>query len=311
MTRLHFAQISDVHISTRGDYLDMLSGRTATFLADALARLSEVEDLDFLLLSGDLFDAADLQELRCFQEVISAWHKPYYIIPGNHDRRDAGAAGGLSRQQFYRLFNPQFGTRPGRPEAQAGYWSLTVHPTVQLIGLDSTRDQDWGGTVDALQQAWLEEELVAHADKLVILAVHHPLHALAPIDEHPDWTNFVCDNGPQVLALLDDHPQVKLVLTAHHHLTQAEARGGRLHLACPALATYPCAYRSLCLTQAAGDAWQVEWRTHPAADEATIAEARERMIQAWIGEGFEAASVEAYARLALGHLRDREGRAIL
>jgi hypothetical protein len=158
---------------------------------------------------------------------------------------------------------------------------------------------------------WLRAEFAAHADKLIILAVHHPFHALAPIDDHPDWGKFVCDNGPEMLVLLDDHPQVKVVLTGHHHLTKAEILGQRLHLACPALASYPCAYRTIHLSHLGEGGWQIEWHTHFVADEATITDARQRMVSRWMSKGFEPEFVEEYARLALGSQTDRNGKARL
>jgi hypothetical protein len=38
-TNLHFAQISDIHISSLGDHHDMLSGRSADFLTDIFTEL--------------------------------------------------------------------------------------------------------------------------------------------------------------------------------------------------------------------------------------------------------------------------------
>jgi 3',5'-cyclic AMP phosphodiesterase CpdA len=242
-----------------------------------------------------------------FEQAIQTLAKPYYIIPGNHDRRNPNAAEGLTRREFAQRYNPQFQARPAAPEAQAGYWSVAVTPEVQLIGLDSIRDADWGGIIDSIQLEWLENELLTHADKLIILAVHHPFHPLAPIDKHPDWRYFVCDNGPDMLALLDQHPQVKLVLTGHHHQTKADFLGRRLHLACPAVAVYPCAYRTLRLTRLDAGAWQCEWQTYPATDKATVAEARQKMVQAAREVGFAADFVEAHAQLAYGSEQDRNG----
>jgi hypothetical protein len=159
--------------------------------------------------------------------------------------------------------------------------------------------------------AWLKNELAAHVDKLIVLAVHHPLHALAPIDQVPDWSNFVLKNGPELLTLLDSQPQVKVVLTGHHHLTKADTLGRRIHLACPALAIYPCAYRTLRFDQHSGDQWWVEWQTHQATDEANLADAHTRMLEGWIEVGFERDFVEAYVRQAWGREEDRRGRVVL
>lgn len=311
MTALHFAQISDIHISSQGDHLEMLSGRSAGFLARIVARLNQTQDLDFVLITGDLFDTTDQQERDCFQEVITVLRKPYYIIPGNHDRCSPDRADGLTRHQFARLFNPQVQARPTAPEAQNSYWSFTVQPNIQLIGLDSIRDEDWGGIIDPLQIEWLKNELATHADKLIVVAVHHPFHSLAPIDNHSDWGKFVCDNGVEMLALLDNYPQVKVLLSAHHHLTKVDTLGRRLHLACPAITSYPCAYRTLRLTRWPNGTWQIKWQTHSATNKATRAEARKRMIHRWMDAGFEESFVEAYARLALGSQNDRNGTAIL
>lgn len=308
MTNLYFAQISDIHIASTGDYADMLSGRAAGILAAVVADLNRHVDLDFVLISGDLVNTPTPTNIALFEQVIQSLAKPCFIIPGNHDRRDSGAAEGLTRREFARRFNPQFSARPAAPEAQAGCWSVTVRPEVQLIGLDSIRDENWGGLIGPAQCEWLAQELAAHGDKVVILTVHHPLHSLAPIDANPDWRYFVCDNGPEMLALLDQYPQVKIVLTGHHHQTKADRLGGRLHLACPALAVYPCAYRTVRLEQTSTGGWQVEWFTHLATDDATRAEARQRMVEAWQGVGFEPDFVELHAQLAYGREWDRNGR---
>lgn len=311
MTHLHFAQISDIHISVLGDHHDMLSGRSAGFLTDILAHLNQVDDLDFVLVTGDLFDLAVQAEFDHFQEVIRTLKKPYHIIPGNHDRRALDRTEGLTRHQFAQHFNPQIQARPTAPEAQSGYWSITVQPDIQLIGLDSIVDEDWNGLIKPLQIEWLKSELAAHADKLIILAIHHPLHPLAPVDELPQWRKFVCDNGPEMLALLDAYPQVKVVLTGHHHLTKVDFLNGRLHLACPAVSIYPCAYRTLRLNRLPDDSWHVVWQTHPVAPPTTIAEARARMVKAWLNAGFEPDFVEHHAHLALGTPADRQGQAVL
>lgn len=309
MTILHLAQISDIHISATGDYEELLSARAAGFLTAVVAHLNQQEELDGVLITGDLFNTPTPQNVAIFQQVIQALRQPYYIIPGNHDRRNKNETEGLTRRDFARLFNPQFQARVVAPEGQAGYWSLTLKPEVQLIGLDSSRDADWGGMIDSTQLDWLEQELAAHADKFIILAVHHPFHPLAPIDSQPDWRNFVCDNGPELLNLLDRYPQVKVVLTGHHHQTKADMLGPRLHLACPALAVYPCAYRTLRLTGSDEGTWRIEWQTHLATDSATLAEARQRIIEAGQRVGFDPDFVELHAQLVWGSARDRQGMA--
>lgn len=310
MTHLHFAQLSDLHFSSQGDHHDMLSGRAGEFLAKAIVQLNQIQDLDFILISGDLFDTPSWEEFEFFQKSISCLQKPYYIIPGNHDRRDQTSTEGLTRHQFAQHFNPQFEDRPASPDEQVGYWSISVAPNVQLIGLDSTRDQDWGGIIDETQKVWLENELVSCADKLVIVTIHHPLHPLVPIDHNPDWTKFVCDNGSDVLELLEQHPQAKIVLTGHHHITKVDQVGQRLHLACPAMVIYPCVYRTLRIDQREDCGWHLEWATHPVTDDQTIADARQRMVSSW-STVFPKNVAANFVDSALGKPEDRAGQAKL
>jgi 3',5'-cyclic AMP phosphodiesterase CpdA len=213
----------------------------------------------------------------------------------------------LTRQQFAQYFNPQFDERPTSPDKQVGYWSISVAPNIQLIGLDSARDQDWGGSIDDAQMMWLENELIAGVDKLVIVAVHHPLHPLIPIDHNPDWTKFICDNGSEVLALLDQHPQAKVVLTGHHHITKVDQVGQRMHLACPAMVIYPCAYRTLRVKQQEDGTWQLEWSTHPVTDEQTISAARQQMLSDW-STVFPKNVAANFVNSALGNVDDRAGQ---
>ena len=62
MTQLRFAQISDVHISARGDMFDMLSGRAANFFQATVAELNQQSDLDFVLFTGDFMVEASHAE---------------------------------------------------------------------------------------------------------------------------------------------------------------------------------------------------------------------------------------------------------
>ncbi len=303
---LTFAHISDIHISSLGDHDDLLAGRAVEIFADIIDTWNQMSALDFVLIGGDLFDTADLWEFNQFQRVIKTLNKPCYIIPGNHDRRPFETTAGLTGQDFSRQFNPQFEQRPANPQAQAGYWSQAIRLGVQLIGLDSNRDKDWGGIIDDQQLTWLRYELDQHTDKLVILTIHHPLHSLHAIDDNPNYKNFVCDNGPELLALLDEHPQVKLVLTAHHHLCKADKLDQRWHLANPSIVIYPCAYRMIQLTQQS-TGWHLQWDTYTVVDEDTEAEARQRLWDSLLENNFTAEFAEEYLATVYGQKQDRAG----
>ena len=114
-----------------------------------------------------------------------------------------------------------------------------------------------------------------------------------------------------MLARLNRYPQVKLVLTGHHHQVKVDRLGARLHIACPAVAVYPCAYRTFRLRQNEHGGWSLAWQTHFITDESTRADARQRFLTEWQKVGFTLDFVEAYACLALGSAADRAGQAEL
>jgi 3',5'-cyclic AMP phosphodiesterase CpdA len=312
MPTVYFAQISDVHISELGDHHDLLAGQAPQFLANAIEHLNQLKTLDFVLFTGDLFDTASEWELAQFQASVSQLLHPYYIIPGNHDRREEEHLPGLTRHDFAQHFNPQIDQRPPHSDSQVGYWSREIIPGVQLIGLDSIKDGDWGGMVDQTQFNWLGQELKQHSEKTVLVAIHHPLHPLALIDNDPYYQRFVCDCGPKISTLLDEHPQVKLVLTGHHHLSSVDDLGGRIHIAGPSLTIYPCAYRTIRVESTADSRQRISWQTHYVLDNEMMIEARRRMVANWQTETYLGTDVIAdFVDKASGSDFDRTGALIL
>ena len=308
MSTVYFAQISDLHISELGDHHDLLAGQAIQFLTNAIEHLNQLKTLDFVLFTGDLFDTASDWELEQFQTSVGQLIHPYYVIPGNHDRREGEELPGLTRHDFARYFNPQIDQRPSHPDCQVGYWSREILPGTQLIGLDSIKDDDWGGMVDQTQFNWLRKELSRHADKTVLVAIHHPLHPLALIDNDPYYQRFVCDCASKILTLLDENPQVKLILTGHHHLSSVDNFGGRIHIAGPSLTIYPCAYRTIRLESTGESRQRISWRTHYALDDGMMAEARRRMVANWRSETRLAADVVAdFVKRAWGSDFDKSG----
>lgn len=269
---LHFAHISDIHFSRAGNNGFMLAEESPRLLRTAFQQLNERPDLDFVFISGDCLNSAHRSELDHFQGALAALKKPYFIVPGNHDG-DLSADPDIFDQRFFAAqFNPHFGQRPRT--GQAGYFSVPLAEGVQFIGLDTTIPGQTGGVVDAAQLAWLEAALREQSARLVIVGCHHPLHPLTRRDETGLWREmFVCANGQAVQGVLEGSPAVRLVLYGHHHMTRITRRGGQLHVASPALVSYPCTYRLFWVTQNA-NGWLIRWQMQPAPPEVTAEAAR-------------------------------------
>src|SRR5262249_19365606 len=86
------AQITDTHIKPHGA---LAYGRvdTAPYLARALAHLLALRPRpDVVLATGDLVDGGRPDEYRRLRDLLAPLAMPVYLIPGNHDEREALAA---------------------------------------------------------------------------------------------------------------------------------------------------------------------------------------------------------------------------
>ncbi len=302
MTTLTFAHVTDVHISETGDSWGSMGLEAPRILRECFARLNTMDDLDFVLITGDVVDQARPGEVDLFLEALATLEKPWHFVPGNHDgfiyesNRTA-----MLPAEVVAAIDPRLAEL--NPDANLAYWSRPVARGVQLIGLDSRIATDWGGTISANQLDWLGSELNAHTDALVILAVHHPLHDLGIHNEREWWNKFIANNGATVERLLDQHPNVKMVISGHHHANHMRVRQGRLTMITAALTGYPCVYRMVRL-ELTEDGWYAHVETHTAADDDTLANAREAMMSSKTAYDFDTRGPAAWVGFCVGMPRD-------
>ena len=264
-TSVYFAHVTDLHISERDQSWSTVSRLASELFVEAVEQLNRLDGLDFVLLTGDVLDTASRGEVAEFQRIVADLDRAWHFIPGNHDGFvDPHFPDALRPEEAVSLIDPRLADP--LPVAQRAWWSRSIRPGVQLIGLDSRLADDWDGVVSPPQMKWLSSQLEDHRDDLVILTVHHPLHALGEHNFRGRFTKFICSNGAEVEALLDRHPNVRLVLSGHHHANHLSlANGGkRLHVCTTALSGYQCVFRTIRLTQSGGG-WQTSVLTHSVA----------------------------------------------
>ncbi|MGF1506417.1 MAG: metallophosphoesterase family protein [Anaerolineae bacterium] len=269
-----FAHLTDIHLSAQSASWSTIDDEADDLLRETIDRLNDTADLDFVVITGDVLDVAVPSELARFTALMDKLQAPWHFVPGNHDgfidpnHPDSFAPPQAVPSIAPRMMDPV-------PYAQKARWSRQVAAGIQLIGLDSRYADDWAGTIGDEQIAWLRDELETHRDDAVLIAVHHPLHQITPRNSEPYFKNFVADNAEQVTAVLDEHPQVKMVLSGHHHANHIARIGARVHVATASLTGYPCAYR-LIRFEPQGDAYRIQISTHSPAEAATLAAGLER-----------------------------------
>jgi Icc protein len=202
--------LSDPHIGATWGGGDPVGGLAAT--VESVRRLPDRPDA--VVISGDLADNAADGEYQLVRELVAQLEAPVYVLPGNHDDRDA----------LRRCFG-----LPGPPGAPVQY-SAELGP-LRLMMLDSTRPGEVRGELDRERLMWLDAELAAAPDRPTLLAMHHP--PLATGSKAWDRIGLPATDRGALAEVLRRHSQVRRIVAGHVHRTIAGELDGRAVLAIP------------------------------------------------------------------------------
>jgi len=198
---LHFAQITDVHLSTERRCLP------ADFRGD-LARILERHDLDFIIASGDLTAGGKPEEFAAFRDIVDSLSVPVYPAAGNHDD-DSSVDAGAYRQALGPL---HYSTR-------VGPLHLVVYDgeAWQREGLSAGENGEAFPWIASTIDDWLDADLTALSpDQPILLVNHFP------------W-------GEQLYRRMHSH-RIVGVLSGHWHSSRrCVDSGGLVHYATPSL----------------------------------------------------------------------------
>ncbi|GAA6525640.1 metallophosphoesterase [Intrasporangium sp. DVR] len=194
------AHLSDMHLIA-GEGL--LHGHidTAAQFRKALARVEESgEQLDALVLSGDLTDFGQLEAYRLVRDivepVIDRLGVPVVLTGGNHDDRRALALG-------------LHGVDTDDPQD-----AVTTVNGLRLVTLDSALPGFHHGGFTDRQYAWLADVLAEPAEHGTILVMHHPpITYRSPLMQLIDF-----EDVPRLRAALEGS-DVRAILSGHLHVT--------------------------------------------------------------------------------------------
>ena len=192
------AQISDPHVVLPGA---LLYGRvdTAAMLARAVAELNRLEPPpDIVVITGDLVDKGEPAEYDQLRRLLTPLTMPVFVIPGNHDAREAlraafGDDGYLPREGFLQYAVEDF--------------------PVRLVALDTHIPGEGGGELCPERLAWLDRTLAAGQRRPSLVLMHHPpfLTGIARMDRAG------LRGSDALAAVIARHPQVERILCGHLH----------------------------------------------------------------------------------------------
>jgi 3',5'-cyclic-AMP phosphodiesterase len=192
------AQISDMHLKGEGE---LLYGRVDTtgFLERAVAHVTALDPRpDIVLATGDLVENGTPAQYANLRRVLAPLGMPVFLIPGNHDARDA------LREAF-----PEHAYLPA-----AGFLQYTVEDLpLRLIALDTLVPGKPWGALCVERLAWLEARL-GESDRPTVLFMHHPPFATGLQAMDGMRLN---EGEPRLAELVRAHGNVERVLCGHVH----------------------------------------------------------------------------------------------
>jgi 3',5'-cyclic AMP phosphodiesterase CpdA len=190
--------LSDLHVVEAGQRLfGVIDTQTAT--ADAVRHLSGLNPRpDAVIVTGDLTGHGQAAEYAAARDLLDALPVPYYVIPGNHDRR----------ARLLDVFAGHAWAAPG------GVIQYTVDDfPVRLVAVDSVDEGHDEGRLSPDRLAWLDATLAGEPERPTLVYLHHP-----PVRTGVWWMDTAGLAGAtEFAAVLERHPQVGLVACGHIH----------------------------------------------------------------------------------------------
>lgn len=193
------AQISDLHITRRGHPAYGVVDTAG--MMDACVRhvLALERRPDAVVITGDLTDGGRPEEYAVLRELLAPLAMPLYLMPGNHDRRDAMRA--AFPDHAYLRQSPDF-----------IQYAIDAHP-LRIVALDTVIPGESAGELCRERIAWLARTLAQVPDTATVVLMHHP--PFKTFIAHMDECGL---RDPKPLAsVINRHPQVQAILCGHLH----------------------------------------------------------------------------------------------
>ena len=202
-------QLSDPHLIS--DPNGLVRGfNTYSFLQAVVLHIRKYHtDADAVILTGDLSQDGSTESYLHLETLISDLGFPTYALPGNHDNCETMRAS---------LTN---GIIKLHKDIAFGKWRCLLLNTVvpkQVFG--ELSDNELG---------WLHSALQTDKDTPTLITLHHP-----PVSVDSAWMDRIgLLNADKLMALIQEAPQVNLVLYGHVHQIHFVQSAHTDFLSCP------------------------------------------------------------------------------
>jgi Icc protein len=193
-------QLTDLHVRPQGlaanrvSETNMLTERAFRVAAGFTPRP------DAAIITGDLTECGHQAEYANLSAILGrTLPMPVYVIPGNHDRREALRHG----------LGHLFGVTADPDFVQ---YTVESHP-VRLVMLDTLVPNASHGALSDAQLQWLERTLAAQPGKPTLIGMHHPPFATGI----PHMDRIALRDPEAFRSVVARHRQVERIVCGHHH----------------------------------------------------------------------------------------------
>ncbi len=240
---VRFVQISDNHLNPYSERVNLRMVKySKELLEDAIDQINNMQNIDFVIFTGDMADNTSLKLHKIFLEIANKLNVPWYWTTGNHDLGQSGET--LGRKKLLNLMNK---------------YNKTIQPDntcysfqkggVIFFAMDGANDKisTANGTFSEECLGILESGLTRHEDMPAVIFQHFPIVYPIKSESHE------VTNQTEYLNLLDRHKNVKALFSGHYHIEKNQTRNKVLHASAPSLIQYPNAFRVVTLTREGKD----------------------------------------------------------
>lgn len=200
---VRIAFLSDIHLTHRLKEDQPVRERR---LQEAIAAVN-AENVDLVLLGGDLTEDGTVAEFRDFQRLARGFAAPVWYVPGNHDignKRIAGKKESVTHERHKR-----FESILGRS------WWVREHAGVRVVGVNGPL---LGSGLPDEPKMWaeLERALAATSSVPTLIMVHFP--PFQSSNSEPGGVYWNLEPSPRGRLLgLAQQAGVKTILSGHLH----------------------------------------------------------------------------------------------
>jgi len=212
------AQITDLHVRANGE-LCFGEVDTTAMLRACVRHILALEQLPHaIVFSGDLVDSGKREEYEALRKLLAPLPMPFYLMPGNHDDRQALRA--VFSDHVYLRQWPEF-----------IQYAIEDH-ALRIVTLDTLIPGEGGGEVCDRRIDWLERTLAAAPQKPTVVLMHHP--PFQTLITYMD--RFPPRDRDALAAVIRRNPQVQAVLCGHVHRPIETRFAGTLASTSPSVA---------------------------------------------------------------------------